>query len=311
LASHPDAHVRVLDKLTYAGSRDNLAQAAATGRLEFVLGDVCDENAALSACEGVDVVIHAAAESHVDRSILSGKLAAQTNFMGAFTLLEAARKTEVRRFLMVSTDEVYGSRQEGQFDEESALNPRNPYSAAKAGADRMAHAYHVTYGLPVIITRPTNTYGPYQYPEKLIPFFVLRALRDEHLPVYGSGNQVRDWLHVTDHCAAVDLLIERGEVGEVYNIVGGNERENLQVIRLILQETGKPESLIRHVEDRPGHDIRYPLADEKIKALGWQPTVEWEAGMRDTIRWFADHRDWLERSLERGRDFMEQWYRGR
>jgi len=311
LANSDDHRVRVFDKLTYAGSRDNLADLQHDTRLEFVQGDICDAAAVAAALEDVQTVVHFAAETHVDRSIHSAEAAIRTNVEGTFRLLEACRDRELHRFIHVATDEVYGSSAATRFTEESALNPRNPYSASKAGGDRLAYSYFVTYDLPVIITRPTNTYGPYQYPEKLIPFFVLRALRDEHLPVYGDGQQVRDWLHVADHCRAVDLLIERGTVGEAYNVVGGNERQNMQVVRLILDELGKPESLIKHVEDRPGHDIRYPLADDKIKGLGWQPTIEWEQGLRETIRWFADHRDWLERSLERGREFMEQWYRGR
>jgi dTDP-glucose 4,6-dehydratase len=313
LATNPDCEVRVFDKLTYAGSRDNLALAGVLGdpRVQFLAGDICDPAAVDFALQDMDLVVHFAAETHVDRSIHSAAAAVRTNVEGTFRLLEACRDRNLHRFIHVATDEVYGSSSSERFTEESVLKPRNPYSASKAGGDRLAYSYFVTYGLPVIITRPTNTYGPYQYPEKLIPLFVLRALRDEHLPVYGSGNQVRDWLHVDDHCRAVDVLIEQGQVGEVYNIVGGNERENMQVIRLILQELGKPESLIKHVEDRPGHDIRYPLADDKIKALGWRSETPWEQGMRATIRWFADHREWLERSLDRGREFMEAWYRER
>lgn len=311
LAQAPDCQVRVLDKLTYAGSRSNLADLLDDSRLEFQSGDICDAAAVAQALEEVQVVVHFAAETHVDRSILSAEAAIHTNVEGTFRLLEAARECRLRRFIHVATDEVYGSSSSERFTEEHVLKPRNPYSASKAGGDRLAYSYFVTYQLPVIITRPTNTYGPYQYPEKLIPFFVLRALRDEPLPVYGDGQQVRDWLHVSDHCRAIDVLIEQGEVGEVYNIVGGNERQNMQVVRLILAELGKPASLIKHVADRPGHDVRYPLANDKIKALGWQPQVEWEQGMRQTIRWFADHQTWLENSLERGREFMDQWYKGR
>jgi dTDP-glucose 4,6-dehydratase len=312
LADAPDSRVRVFDKLTYAGSLDNLADVRGDPRLEFVQGDVCDPAAVAAALADVQTVVHFAAETHVDRSIHSAEAAVRTNVEGTFRLLEACRDRGLQRFIHVATDEVYGAATAGEcFTEDTPLKPRNPYSATKAGGDRLAYSYFVTYGLPVIITRPTNTYGPYQYPEKLIPFFVLRALRDEHLPVYGDGRQVRDWLHVSDHCRAVQLLIERGTPGEVYNIVGGNERENLQVVRVILDELGKPESLIRHVTDRPGHDVRYTLSGAKIGALGWQPTVAWEQGLRETVRWFADHREWLERSLERGRDFMEQWYRER
>ncbi|MCE5240180.1 dTDP-glucose 4,6-dehydratase [bacterium] len=311
LAGDPDCQVRIIDKLTYAGSRDNLQDVLDDPRCEFVAGDICDPGAVAAALDDVQIVVHFAAETHVDRSIHSAEAALRTNVEGTFRLLEASRDRELHRFIHVATDEVYGSSAGECFTEGSALKPRNPYSASKAGGDRLAYSYFVTYGVPVIITRPTNTYGPYQYPEKLIPFFVLRALRDEHLPVYGDGRQVRDWLHVGDHCRAVDLLLKQGAVGEVYNIVGGNQRENMQVVRLILDELGKPESLIKHVTDRPGHDVRYHLDGTKLAGLGWQPTVPWETGMRETIRWFAEHRDWLERSLQRGHDFMEQWYRER
>jgi dTDP-glucose 4,6-dehydratase len=308
LTTQPDAHVTVLDKLTYAGSRDNLKQARATGRLTFMLGDICDEDKALKACKKADVVIHAAAESHVDRSILSGEEAARTNFLGTFVTLEAARRAGVSKFLFVSTDEVYGSKPRGTFDEDSPLNPRNPYSAAKAGADRMAQAFFVTYGLPVVITRPSNNYGPRQFPEKLVPFFVSRALRDQPLPVYGDGQQRRDWLHVADHCRAMGTVLQKGQPGQAYNIPGGNERRNLQTIRVILDELGKPESLIHFVADRPGHDPRYPLKGSKIAGLGWEPEVEWEQGLRETVRWYVDNQDWLRKSLVRGEQFHKQWY---
>jgi dTDP-glucose 4,6-dehydratase len=192
--------------------------------------------------------------------------------------------------------------------ESDAFRPRGPYSASKAGADLLCYAYHVTYGLPVVIHRATNNYGPYQFPEKLVPLFAYRALRDEPLPVYGDGRQVRDWLHVDDNCRALELLLERGVPGEAYNVPGGNERENLEVIRVLLDELGKPASLIRHVEDRPGHDVRYSLEGGKIAALGWRPEVEWEAGLRAAVRWFAEHREWLEASVARGKAFLDQWY---
>jgi len=308
LASDADAHVTVLDKLTYAGSLDNLRQAQATGRLQFVQGDVCDPAQAQSACEGAQVVIHAAAESHVDRSILAGRQAAQTNFLGTFTILEAARQAQVDRLLCISTDEVYGTKLDGVFNEDAPLNPRNPYSAANAGADRMAHAYFVTYGVPVIISRPSNNYGPRQFPEKLVPLFVYRALRDEPLPVYGDGAQMRDWLYVQDHCSAIDLLLREGQPGEAYNIPGGNERRNLETIRVLLDELGKPESLIRFVEDRPGHDPRYPLGGAKLAALGWRPQTPWEQGLRRTVRWYAENPQWLEGAVARGKQFHDAWY---
>ena len=311
LEAHPEARISVLDKLTYAGSRENLKAALESGRVRFIKGDICDPEVAKRACKDVQVVIHAAAESHVDRSILSGQEAAQTNFLGTFTMLEAARTSGVERFLHVSTDEVYGSRLRGKFSEASALNPRNPYSAAKAGADRMAYAYFVTYGMPVIITRPSNNYGPRQFPEKLVPLFTYKALHDEPLPVYGDGRQMRDWLYVEDHCRAMDLVLEKGEPGEAYNIPGDNERRNMQTIKLILDELGKPESLIKHVADRPGHDPRYPIAGQKIAELGWEAEVDWEEGLRATIRWFAGNQSWMRKAMKRGEEFQKEWYAGR
>ena len=303
--------VRVLDKLTYAGNRENLAGLPDPARVEFIEGDICDPVAIKAALEGVDSVVHMAAETHVDRSIHSAEAAMRTNFEGTFRLLEACREYSLHRFIHVSTDEVYGTCLADPFNETAALNPRNPYSASKAGGDRLAYAYFVTYDLPVIITRPTNNYGPRQYPEKLVPLFVYRALRDEPLPVYGDGSQRRDWLHVDDHCRALDVIIQKGVPGEVYNIPGNAERVNMAVVRLILDELGKPESLIRHVADRPGHDVRYALNGSKLAALGWVPQVSWEAGMRATVRWLCDNRDWLESSLQRGRAFMDEWYRDR
>jgi len=225
--------------------------------------------------------------------------------------LEAAREAQVQRFLHMSTDEVYGAAEGVSFDESAPLMARNPYSASKAGADRLARAYWVTYGLPVLITRPANNYGPYQFPEKLVPLFVYKALRDEPLPVYGDGMQVRDWLHVEDHCRATLTVLEKGEPGQAYNIPAHNERPNLETVRLLLDELGKPDSLISHVEDRPGHDVRYSMQGDKIAQLGWQPEIEWEAGMRRTVRWFADNFEWLESSYRRGREFFEKWYQNR
>ncbi len=311
LAERRDVHVRVLDKLTYAGSLDNLADVLDDARLEFVEGDICDQATVEAMAEDVDAIVHLAGESHVDRSIISAEAAVQTNFVGSFRVFEAARAAGVERVLHMSTDEVYGACLGEPFVETDPLEPRNPYSATKAGADRLAHSYFVTHDLPGVIARPSNNYGPWQYPEKLIPFFVWRALRDEHLPVYGDGMQVRDWLHVEDHCRALLLLLERGAPGEAYNIHGGNERPNLATIRLILDELGRPEGLIRHVEDRPGHDVRYAMDASKICALGGEPRVEWESGIRATVRWFAEHRDWMERATARGKAYFEEWYAGR
>lgn len=311
LAERRNVRVRVFDKLTYAGSLDNLEGVLEDPRCEFVQGDICDPDVLEDAFEGVDAVVHLAAESHVDRSIISAEAAVQTNFVGSFRVFEAARAAGIARVLHVSTDEVYGAALGEPFTERDPLNPRNPYAATKAGADRLAHSYFVTHALPVVIARPSNNYGPWQYPEKLIPFFVWRALNNQHLPVYGDGMQVRDWLHVADHCRALLLLLEAGEPGEAYNVHGGNERPNLETIRLILDELGKPESLIRHVEDRPGHDVRYSMDASKIRGLGWEPQIDWEEGIRATVRWFVGHREWMERSVARGKAYFEEWYRGR
>jgi len=308
LREYQDAELTILDKLTYAGNLANLADVLDDNRLCFMEGDICDPAATAEAMASAEMVVHLAAETHVDRSIMGGEPAARTNFMGTQVLLETARQVQPRLFLHVSTDEVYGTCPQGTFSEEDPLNPRNPYSAAKAGADRLAYAYYVTYDLPVIISRPCNNYGPYQYPEKLVPFFVYRALRGESLPVYGNGQQVRDWLHVEDHCRAMYVLLERGEFGETYNISAGNERRNLETVRLILDELGKPESLIEFVADRPGHDVRYALTRDKLAALGWGPKISWEEGIRQTVRWFAAHQDWLEQSISRSRDYFQEWY---
>lgn len=308
LRSRPQAQVRVLDKLTYAGNLENLADVADDPRYSFVQGDICDAEIVQQAMQGVDVVVHFAAETHVDRSILHAGDFIKTDVHGTYVLLEAAREAGIERFVQISTDEVYGEVIEGSSQETDPLMPRNPYAASKAGADRMAYAFFATYGLPVIITRGSNNYGPYQYPEKLIPFFVSRALADQPLPVYGDGQQVRDWLYVEDHCRAVDLLIVQGKVGEVCNIGAGQERPNIEVVRTILDELGKPESLISFVKDRPGHDRRYSLDCAKIHLLGWQPQAEFEQKLRETVRWFAEHQDWMQRSLARSKAYFEQWY---
>jgi dTDP-glucose 4,6-dehydratase len=308
LREHPDDTVHVLDKLTYAGNPENLADIAGNPRYSFQHGDICDAEASGQAVSGCDVVVHFAAETHVDRSILSAGEFIRTDVHGTYILLQAARQEGVRRFVHISTDEVYGTVLEGASVETDPLMPSNPYSASKAGADRMAYAFWFTYETPVIITRGSNTYGPNQYPEKLVPFFVARALRGETLPVYGDGRQVRDWLHVEDHCGGIEAALERGTPGEVYNIGGECEKENLETIRVLLDELGRPESLIEFVADRPGHDRRYALNCGKLRALGWAPQADWEPALRETVRWYAEHQDWVERSIERGRRFFEQWY---
>jgi dTDP-glucose 4,6-dehydratase len=311
LERHEDAAVSVLDKLTYAGSIENLGEAADDPRCTFVKGDICDRDVVDGLMAEADAVVHFAAETHVDRSILAAGDFIRTDVFGTFVLLESARTHGVERFVHVSTDEVYGEVLEGSSRETAALMPRNPYSASKAGGDRMAYAFFATYGVPTIITRGSNTYGPYQYPEKLIPFFVTRAMNDEPLPLYGDGQQVRDWLYVRDHCRAIELLLERGEAGEVYNVGAGNERRNIEMANIILDELGKPESLIRFVRDRPGHDRRYALDCSKLLGLGWRPEADFDSEIRATIRWYAEHRDWCDRALARSRAYFEQQYKER
>jgi dTDP-glucose 4,6-dehydratase len=288
----PDIDVVVLDKLTYAGNIENLKSVRDDPRFTFVRGDVADEEIVRRAMAGCDAVINFAAETHVDRSILFPKEFVLTDVVGTFTLLEAAREFGVEKFVQVSTDEVYGSIDDGAFDEGAALEPSSPYSASKAGGDLLALAYAKTFGAPALAARSTNNYGPFQYPEKLIPLFVTNALDDRPLPVYGDGRQVRDWLHVGDNCEALALLLEKGEPGAVYNVGGDCEFENLDVTKRILKILGKGEDLITYVKDRPGHDRRYALSCERIKALGWRPRTPFDVGLEKTVRWYVDHESW-------------------
>lgn len=311
LSRWPKAHVHVLDALTYAGNRANLADVADPARLSFQHGDIRDPKAVAQAMEGVTHVVNFAAESMVDRSIDDPGSFVLTDMYGAFVLLEEARRRGVTRFVQISTDEVYGEIFGEPATEESPLVPRNPYAASKAGGDRLAFAYHATYGLPVVITRCSNNYGPYQYPEKLIPLFVTNALEDQALPVYGSGKNLRDWIHVDDHCRAVATLLEADGVdGEVFNIGAGNELDVLAITAEILRRTGKPASLIRHVEDRLGHDRRYALSSAKLTArTGWRPEVDFAAGIAQTIDWYTTRRDWWE-PIKSGefRQYYERMY---
>lgn len=287
-----------VDSLTYAGNLDNLSGVETSEAYRFVEADISDL-AVMEPLfkENFDVIINFAAESHVDRSIEDPGTFVRTNVGGTQTLLDLARKYKVPKFLQISTDEVYGTLgEEGLFNEETPLLPNSPYSASKAGADMLVRAYHETYGMHVNITRCSNNYGPYQFPEKLIPLMITRALRNEPLPVYGDGLNIRDWLHVEDHCRAVDLVLHHGRKGEVYNVGGNNERTNLQVVETILRELGKPESLIRHVEDRLGHDRRYAIDATKIRnELGWQPQYDYDSGIKQTIQWYLANPDWLKR----------------
>ncbi|KAA3660974.1 MAG: dTDP-glucose 4,6-dehydratase [Calditrichaeota bacterium] len=295
LNKEKDVFVTNLDKLTYAGNLENLKDIEGDSRHHFIKGDIGDEALVDGLVKEADIVVNFAAESHVDRSIGKPDDFITTDIFGAFVLLEAARKHGVEKFIQISTDEVYGSTEGASFVENDPLMPSSPYSASKAGADRLAFSYFVTYNVPVIITRCSNNFGPYQYPEKLIPLFVTNAMDDKALPIYGDGKYIRDWLHVLDHCDAVDFLIEKGTLGEVYNIGGGNERTNLEITAIILEKLQKPESLKTYVEDRLGHDRRYSVNCSKILVLGWKPKFEFKAAILDTIQWYESNRWWWER----------------
>jgi dTDP-glucose 4,6-dehydratase len=302
---HPSDRIVVLDALTYAGNLHNLDElrldlTASDSPVRFVRGDICDAAlcARVIADEKIDAIIHFAAESHVDRSILGPLAFIQTNVVGTATLLEAARAAKIQRFLHVSTDEVYGSLgpDDAAFTEQHPIDPRSPYSASKASSDHLVLAYVHTFGFPALVTRCSNNYGPYQFPEKLIPLMILNALEDKPLPVYGDGKNVRDWIHVLDHCAGLSAVLRRGQLGQVYNLGGLSERQNLDIVRAILSLTGKPESLIRYVTDRPGHDRRYAIDCRRAeRELGFHPTVKLEEGLADTVAWYKQNREWWQR----------------
>jgi dTDP-glucose 4,6-dehydratase len=292
LAAHPDDRVVNLDKLTYAGNPANLADLAGDSRYLFVQGDVCDAKVVRDVMRGVDAVLNFAAESHVDRSLMEPDAFLRTDVFGVFTLLEAVKELKIARFLHISTDEVYGSVERGSSRESDPVRPSNPYSASKAGGDLLALAYWHTHRLPVLITRSSNNFGPYQYPEKVIPLFVTNALEDRPLPLYGDGRNVRDWLYVLDNCAAIDLVLRKGQDGEIYNIGGSNEVENITLTRTILHLLDKPETFITRVADRPGHDRRYALDSGKIHDLGWAPAYSFEAALRATVDWYRAHEAW-------------------
>jgi dTDP-glucose 4,6-dehydratase len=300
LQQHPDWRITNLDKLTYAGRRENLHDVMDNSRHTFVHGDICDASVSAPLVESAHIVVHFAAETHVDRSLMSAGDFIKTDVEGTFVLLEAARRaTALQRFIQISTDEVYGSVPTGESKETDELKPRNPYSASKAGADRLAYSYFATYGVPVVITRASNNYGPYQFPEKIIPLFVSNLIDDLPVPLYGDGGNVRDWLHVLDHCRGVDVAIERGVAGEVYNIGGGNEVRNVDLTDRILQLLDKPRSLIKPVEDRQGHDRRYALDTTKLGSLGWRPEVPFASGLADTVEWYRANEWWWRPIKER------------
>ncbi len=296
LNKYPDYKVINLDILTYAGNLDNLKDVEGNSNYKFVQGDICDKNIVMDLMSQVDCCVNFAAESHVDRSITGPEVFVDTNVKGTLNLLEAARQFNIHRYLQVSTDEVYGTLgKTGYFTETTPLAPNSPYSASKASADMLVRAYYETFNLPVLTTRCSNNYGPYQFPEKLLPLFINNLLQNKQVPVYGDGLNVRDWLYVYDHCSAIDVVLHKGKVGDIYNIGGNNEKTNIEITKLLLKELKKPESLIKYVEDRLGHDHRYAIDSSKMQnELGWQPSVTFEQGIQLTINWYLDNQKWMQ-----------------
>ena len=295
LKKHPDWNVVNFDKLTYCGNLENLKDVENNHRYSFVKGDICDETAVEKAIKNADIVFHFAAESHVDNSIKDPYIFTKTNIFGTHVLLEQARKNKVKKFIHISTDEVYGSVEKGSSKENDSFEPNSPYSASKAAAEHLARSYYVTFKLPVIITRSSNNFGPYQYPEKLIPLFVTNLVDGKKVPLYGDGLNIRDWLYVADNCEAIDFAAEKGKIGQAYNIGGGNEIPNVEITKTLIQETGRDESFIKYVADRSGHDRRYSLDTTKIFSLGWKPRFNFRTAIRETVKWYKDNDKWWRR----------------
>jgi len=315
LRTHPDYRIVVYDKLTYAGNPDNLQDVAQDPRFAFVLGDICDAARVRQTIQqhNIDTIVNFAAETHVDRSLADAGSFVMTDVYGTFVLLEAAKELQLERFHQVSTDEVYGQVLEGASVETDRIETRSPYSASKAGADLMVLAYHTSFGLPVTITRGSNSIGPYQYPEKVVPLFITNAIDDLPLPIYGDGLQMRDYQYVEDHCEGIDVVLHRGALGEIYNLGTGVETRNIDMAKKLLAILGKPESLIQYITDRPGHDRRYALNVDKIKSLGWRPRHDFDSALERTVRWYVEN-PWWWRKIKSGdhyRAYYDQHYRGR
>lgn len=313
LQNYPDVRVVNLDKLTYAGNLENLRDVEDNPNYHFVRGDICNQELVEYVVQKfeVDTIVNFAAESHVDRSILGPEIFIKTNVLGTQVLLEVVKKFGVKKFIQISTDEVYGSLgPTGKFTEDMPLSPNSPYAASKASADLLCRAYYKTFGVPVIITRCSNNFGPYQFPEKLIPLMIINALNNKPLPVYGDGRNVRDWIYVIDHCRAIDFVIQKGKVGEIYNIGASNEWQNIDIVKLILKKLGKPESLIKFVKDRPGHDRRYAMDWSKIKReLGWEPVYSFEDAITETINWYIQNESWWQRVISgEYQNYYQLWY---
>ncbi len=313
LRTYPDVEIVNFDDLTYAGNLENLADVVDDPRYTFVKGNIADALAVDKAVEGVDLVINYAAETHVDRSILEPKAFIDTNVYGVYNMLEAVRKHKTPRYVQISTDEVFGAVMEGESDEGSKFEPRSPYSASKAAGDHLCQAYAITYGVPVIVTHSCNFYGPYQFPEKLVPLFTLNLLEGKTVPVYGDGMQVREWIFTEDHCRAIDLIAHKGNLGEVYNIGTGYRVPNLDVTSKLLELTGRGQDAIEYVKDRPGHDRRYAINSNKLRSeLGWEPQVSFEEGLKQTVEWYKQHREWVDRCRTGAyKEYYERQYGGR
>jgi len=308
LEKYSQCRILNLDNLTYAGNLDNLKDIEKNPRYEFIKGDIRDKKLVNGIFKKVQIVVHMAAETHVDRSIVDAGEFVLTDVFGTFVLLESLKKSNIEFFAHVSTDEVYGSTDADSFREGDAFNPSSPYAASKAGADHLVHSYHVTFGLPVITVRPSNNYGPYQFPEKFIPLFITNALDDKKLPLYGEGKNRRDWLFVRDNCRAIDCILRRGKIGEAYNVGAQEEKKNIEVAEKILELLGKPKSLIEFVKDRPGHDMRYFLDCKKIHSLGWKAEKEFFEGLQETVLWYEQNEDWWRKLKQKNREF-KKFYR--
>ncbi len=295
LSKHEDYEITNLDKLTYAGNLDNLKDIENKKNYRFVKGDICNQKLVGRLAKDADIIVHFAAETHVDRSIMEAGSFVKTDVVGTFVLLNAAKKFGIKKFVHISTDEIYGSIDSGSFDEKSPISPSSPYSASKAGADRLAYSYFKTFNLPVVIARSSNNFGPFQHPEKFIPLMITNAMESKKLPLYGDGLNRRDWLYVLDNCEAIYFLMEKGAIGEAYNIGSGDERSNLEAAKAILEGLDKPDSLMEFVKDRPGHDSRYALDFSKLRSLGWKPKARFENALKETIGWYASNRWWWEK----------------
>ena len=308
LNKYADYEIVNLDKLTYAGNLENLRDVENKPNYKFIKGDICESEVVDKAAEGCDIIVNFAAESYVDRSIIGPEAFIRTDIYGTYTLLETAKKYKIEKYVQISTDEVYGSTEKGSFKETDPLKPSNPYAASKASADLLSLSYFTTYKLPIIITRSSNNFGPYQYPEKLIPLFVTNALGNKSLPLYGDGLNVRDWLYVLDNCRAIDLILHKGRMGEIYNVGADNERTNIEITKAILKTLGKGEDLIKSVKDRPGHDRRYSLDSTRIRGLGWKPEYNFEKALRKTIDWYKNNEPWWKRLKEKAEEFYKKQY---